>query len=65
MAAILPAEARELQSLYDRLPSASSAAAQALRSAGSAPEAAAFQRFRELDAYVETIVDRIREILGR
>jgi hypothetical protein len=63
-AAITPAEARELQNLYDRLPNASSAAAEALRSAGAAPTSAALQRFRELDAYVGTIVDRIKEILG-
>jgi hypothetical protein len=61
---ITAVEAQELQNLYDRLPNASSAAAEALRNTGGVPTAAAFQRFRELDAYVDTIVDRIREILG-
>jgi hypothetical protein len=62
---ITPAEARELQNLYDRLPHASFAAAEALRSAaGGAPTGAALQRVRELHAYVATIVDRICEILG-
>jgi hypothetical protein len=58
------AEARELQKLYDHLPTASLEAAEALRSAGRTPTDAALQRFRELDAYVRTIIDRIKEILG-
>jgi len=62
---ITPAEARELQKLYDQLPKASLEAADALRSAGSAPTSAAIQHFRKLDAYVDTIIDRIREILSQ
>jgi hypothetical protein len=61
---VTPAEARELRGLYDKLANASAAAGEVLGRASGVPTGAALQRFRELDAYIETIMDRIKEILG-
>jgi hypothetical protein len=59
-----PDQAVELRALYDELPDASAAAAEALGSTGAVPTGMALQRFRELDARVMEIVDRIKQILG-
>jgi hypothetical protein len=63
-AVITPAEATELQRLYDELPDAAAAAVEALRFATATPTAAALQRFRERAARVNQITDRINAILG-
>jgi hypothetical protein len=59
---ITPAEAAELRQLYDDLEEASTAAAEALSTRGLA--GLALTRFRELNARVVAIVDRIDAILG-
>jgi hypothetical protein len=58
------AAAAELRRLYEELPDAVDAAGEALGSAGAAPTGLALERFRELDARVVAITDRIKAILG-
>jgi hypothetical protein len=53
-----------LRRLYDELPDAVAAAGEALGRAGRAPTGLALERFRELDARVGAIADRIKTILG-
>jgi hypothetical protein len=62
---VLTADAAcELRALYDELPDASAAAAEALGSTGALPTGMAMQRFRELDRRVSEIVARIQDILA-
>jgi hypothetical protein len=63
-AQLTTADAAELRRLYDELPDAVEAAAEALGSAGPAPTGLKLERFRELDARVVAITDRVKAILG-
>jgi hypothetical protein len=54
----------ELRQLYDELPDTTTAAAEALGSAGPAPSGMSLQRFLEHNARVLEMVARVREILG-
>jgi hypothetical protein len=54
----------ELRRLYGQLPNAAFAAREALRNAGDPLIGVAFERFRELDARVVRIIDRIKQILA-
>jgi hypothetical protein len=61
---VTPEDAAELLLLYDQLPDAAEAAAEALRFAAGTPVGTSFQRFRKRAARVEEIADRIKAILG-
>ena len=61
---ITPAQARELQHLYEKLINAVAPAAEALWIARVAPAGPTLERFRHLHANVIDIVARITEILG-
>jgi len=63
-AVITPEVAAELQPLYDELPTAAEAAAEALRIAAATPTSLALLKFRQRAARVDQIIDRIRAILG-
>jgi hypothetical protein len=57
-------QADELRQLYEELPDATTAAAEALGNAGPVPSGMSLQRFFEHNARVLEMVVRIREILG-
>jgi hypothetical protein len=61
---ITPAEARELRRLYAELPNAAAAAREALKPGSGPLTGDALQRFREIDARVVEIIDRIKAILS-
>jgi hypothetical protein len=63
-AQLTTADAAELRRLYDELPDVVEAAAEALGGAGPAPTGLKLERFRELDARLVAITDRIKAILG-
>jgi hypothetical protein len=56
-------QAAKLRELYSDLQDAATAASEALGTTGAAPSGMALQRFRELDARVLELVERIRETL--
>jgi len=61
---ITSSQAEELRDLYSELPDASAAAAEALGGAGAVvPAGMSLQRFRELDARVVELIERIQAIL--
>jgi thioesterase domain-containing protein len=61
--AITPDQAAGLRELYSELQNATVAAAEALGTPAAAPSGMALQRFRELDARVVELVERIRETI--
>ena len=61
--AITREQAAKLRELYSDLQDATTAASEALGTTGAAPSGMALQRFRELDARVLELVERIRETL--
>jgi len=62
--AVTPAEARELRGLYDKLAVASSAAGLELGRMDASPAALETQGFKDLNARVDAMLDRIKAILG-
>ena len=62
--AVTQAEVRELRGLYDRLATASTEAGLELGRTGASPAAIESQRFKDLDARVDAMVDRIKAIRG-
>jgi hypothetical protein len=61
--AIGPHDAAELKKLYEELPFAAMRAADALRTNGTALEGPALQRFRDEEANVAEIFERIKQVL--
>ena len=61
---ITTAQARELLQLYEQLPDAIVVAREALKVANEKSTGIALEKFRELDARVESIILRINAILG-